>query len=158
MADPLLALSMPGDSSVAKDLSEFDARVLMAAWGHEWGERLKSAIKDEAPYRDDEDGTGSGEHLRDSIEFAGVKAIAGGISMSWTSDVPWAEFVITGTRPHDIYARFARMLHWVDGSGHDQFRRMVHHPGTDPNTFPLTALEHLLPEMTSSFAELFEEF
>jgi hypothetical protein len=73
--------------------------------------------------------------------------------MTWTSDVPYAEFVIGGTSPHPIYPKNVRALHWDD-----IFAAHVNHPGTKPDPFPRRAIDRLLPEMTSSLAALFEEF
>lgn len=41
---------------------------------------------------------------------------------------PYASFVESGTEPHEIRARRARALHWVDADG-DHFARRVQHPG-----------------------------
>jgi hypothetical protein len=48
------------------------------------------------------------------------------------TDVPYAKYVIGGTRPHDIYPRDKQALFWA-GAEHPV--RMVHHPGTKPNPF-----------------------
>lgn len=153
--DAFFGIGMIGNAGAAEELKAFDATELMAVWGRVWGDKLAEEMRTEAPYRED-DGSGSGEHLRDSIAFGGVEAGAGRISMTWTSDVPWAPFVVGGTEPHEIHARFARALHFLGSEG-EVFARSVNHPGTEPDPFPLRALEHLLPEMTESFAALFEE-
>lgn len=41
----------------------------------------------------------------------------------------YAFYVHEGTRPHTIYPRHARVLHWVSG-GLDRFAAFVRHPGT----------------------------
>jgi hypothetical protein len=48
------------------------------------------------------------------------------------TDVPYAKYVIGGTRPHDIYPRDKQALFWA-GAEHPV--RIVHHPGTKPNPF-----------------------
>jgi len=42
----------------------------------------------------------------------------------------YASFVEEGTAPHEIRARRAAALHWVDDAGEDHFARKVNHPGT----------------------------
>ena len=45
-----------------------------------------------------------------------------------------ASHVESGTRPHEIRARFASALRWEDGDG-VHFARRVQHPGTRPQPF-----------------------
>ena len=52
---------------------------------------------------------------------------------------PTAEYgaaIEYGTRPHEIRAKHAKALHWVDPeTGEDVFRRKVMHPGTRPQPY-----------------------
>ena len=158
MADPLLSLGMAGESDAASWLESFDAAARLVRWGSSWGERMAEEMRREAPYRESED-EGSdkdSEHLRDSIAFAGARPSAGGVEMTWTSDVAWAQFVIEGTGAHEIHATVAKALHWKSPEG-EHFAVSVMHPGTKANPFPLRAVERLAPEMAESLAMLFEE-
>lgn len=156
MPEPLLSIGM-GSLSGARDRVEaFEAVARLAGWAESWGVRMRDEMRKEAPYRDDADGDASGEHLRDSIAYAGAHPSASGVSMAWTSDVPYASFVVDGTEPHEIHAVVAKALHWRGPEG-DQFAVSVMHPGTQPNPFPLRAFEHLAPELAESLAALFEK-
>lgn len=145
VSDPLLAIGMSGDSS---KLEGFDSMAAMAEWAKTWARLVTTELAGEAPIGE---GDSSGA-LRDSIGPPAIEAGAGRVSMTWTSDVPYAGFVIEGTSPHPIYPKNVRALHWDD-----VFALHVNHPGTQPNPFPQRAIDHLLPEMTSSLADLFKE-
>lgn len=56
-----------------------------------------------------------------------------------TCDHPAVFYVLDGTRPHIIRARRAKYLRFEVG-GQVMFRKMVRHPGTDPNDFMGRAL------------------
>lgn len=46
-----------------------------------------------------------------------------------------------GTRPHEIKARNAKTLHYVDGDGLDHFPKRVWHPGTAPYPYMRPAFD-----------------
>lgn len=145
MADSFFSAALEGDSS---KLDGFDATAAMAEWAKKWANLVTAELAGEAP-------VGEGENsgaLRDSIGAPSIEAGAGRVSMTWTSDVPYAGFVIEGTSPHPIYPKNVKALHWDD-----VFALHVNHPGTQPNPFPQRAIDRLLPEMTASLADLFEE-
>lgn len=58
------------------------------------------------------------------------------VNLIATSDVPYARFVLEGTRAHDIYPNQAQALHWMNQMGDSVFSKVVHHPGTRANDFP----------------------
>lgn len=145
MSDPLLAIGMAGDSS---KLREFDALAAMSEWAKVWSRLVTAELAGEAPVGQDE----NAGRLRDSIGEPAIATGVGRVSMTWTSDVPYAEFVIGGTQPHPIYPKNVRALHWDD-----VFAMHVNHPGTKPDPFPQRAIDHLLPELTASLAAIFEE-
>lgn len=143
--DPFLAIGMSGDSSALED---FDATAAMTEWARVWARVVTAELAREAP-------VGQGENagaLRDSIGEPAIESGAGRVSMTWTSAVPYAPFVIEGTSPHPIYPVNVRALHWDD-----VFAAHVNHPGTKPNPFPERVIDRLLPEMSSSLADLFKE-
>lgn len=51
-----------------------------------------------------------------------------------------ASYIEEGTQPHEIEARNAQALHWIDEAG-EHFRRKVHHPGTAAMPFLAPAAE-----------------
>lgn len=83
---------------------------------------------------------GKTQNLRKGLQvhLDGVKAVL-------TSDQPYAEFVVRGTRPHVIEPTKARVLAFESGGGYGGgdmvFAMRVNHPGTKPNNFALDALE-----------------
>lgn len=104
------------------------------------------ALKDAAPVASR--GAGRGR-LRRSIrsrrEIGGDSA-----TVRFTTAVPYARYVLEGTRPHRITPRLARALHWVDGSG-SHFARGVNHPGTRPNPFPERARVAVQSDLAERF-------
>lgn len=136
---------MAGDSS---KLEHANPMALMAEWAKIWARLVTSELAGEAPVGQGDDAG----RLRDSIGAPDMEIGAGRVAMTWSTDVPYAPFVIEGTSPHPIYPKNVRALHWDD-----VFALHVNHPGTAANPFPQRAIDHLLPEMTSSLAALFEE-
>lgn len=63
-------------------------------------------------------------------------AFGAAVDLKATTDVPYAPYVLNGTRPHWIFPRNAKALHWVNQSGDDVFATAVHHPGNKANDFP----------------------
>jgi len=84
------------------------------------------------------------------------------------SDVPHFEWVVLGTRPHDIYPRAAvtylgstvregsgkSALFW-EGADHPVY--MVHHPGTAPNDYPSRALQNVDGEIEGRLQRFLDE-
>ncbi|PVX26225.1 MAG: hypothetical protein CW691_02130, partial [Candidatus Bathyarchaeum sp.] len=55
--------------------------------------------------------------------------------------VPYAKFVVEGTRPHEIRPVSANVLVFKAKSGDLVFTRLVRHPGTKPNPFIQRAVD-----------------
>ena len=89
------------------------------------------------------------------------------------SDVPYAKYVVGGTKPHLITPHNrprggwigssnpgsgpgSHVLHWI-GPGGEVFTPIVHHPGTKPNDFPERAISPMRPLIASRFAEAVQE-
>lgn len=97
-------------------------------------------------------------YLRDNIHSE-VAAGAGTVTLRYTTDAEYADWLIDGTGPHEIVPRNARYLHWVDpGTGEDVFRSRVWHPGTQPNDFPGRTADRVRPLVESAFGTVFERF
>lgn len=100
-------------------------------------------------------GPGAGR-LRQS-ETSREEAGPGSLMIVFYTTVPYAKFVIGGTRPHPIAARKARALRWTDAVGNASFARRVNHPGNRPNPFPERAMHLIGPAAAHLFAEACKE-
>jgi hypothetical protein len=65
-------------------------------------------------------------------------SLAGGatVDLAFVTDVPYARYVLEGTRPHTIVPRNKKALSWMNQMGDQVFATIVNHPGTRPNPFP----------------------
>lgn len=93
------------------------------------GRQLAGAMRREAPR-----GKGPGPHLADNISSKLVPS-PGGSQVQVSIGVPWATYVIKGTRPHSIGSPvFIEGVGWryigLSPSGAGKI-----HPGTKPNNF-----------------------
>jgi HK97 gp10 family phage protein len=70
--------------------------------------------------------------------------------------VPYAKFVVEGTRPHEIRPVSANVLVFKSKSGDLVFTRLVRHPGTKPNPFLQRAVDKAREQIDDIWAELFE--
>jgi hypothetical protein len=64
------------------------------------------------------------------------------------SRAPYSLYVEYGTRPHMIFPRFGKFLHF-QRKGVDYFVSHVHHPGTAGSYFMRRALDQCMPEVMS---------
>lgn len=96
------------------------------------GPKFRKMLQEEAP-------VDSGR-LRSSIRYT-RQTLIGSVHIRWTANVPYAPFVIEGTKAHRITAVAARTLHWKTGSGSGGFAKTVWHPETKPNNFPKRAAD-----------------
>lgn len=129
--------------------SRWAFRPVAATWRSRVAPVVLAALKDEAPvYKYDDPQLSRGQKpgdLKNSIKLDSVGGSVGeGIEMKFISDVPYATYVVTGTRGHEITPTRASMLHWARG-GQDFYRAFVNHPGTKPNDFPRRAIEKVQP-------------
>ena len=146
MSDPFLSFSMLGDSGAADELAAFDAIEQLRVWGAQWGPKVTEALQNAIP-------SGPDGPLGESIQFA-ISDAGGGISIQWTTDKFYARYLIEGTEAHGPDT--ASILHWVSGGG-DVWAHWV--SGIAPDTWPIyKAVGDLLPAMTDSLVELFEEW
>lgn len=104
------------------------------------------ALKREAPVAPR--GAGRGRLRRSIRSRRNIDAASA--QVTFAAHVPYARYVLEGTRPHRITPRMARALHWVDGSG-SHFARGVNHPGTKPNPFPARAREAVQSDLAERF-------
>ena len=71
--------------------------------------------------------------------------------------VPYAKFVVEGTRPHKIYPVSASVLVFKAKSGDLVFTKHVRHPGTKPNPFLQRAVDKAREQIDDIWNELFED-
>ncbi|OPG13749.1 hypothetical protein B1L11_06465 [Microbispora sp. GKU 823] len=74
-----------------------------------------------------------------------------GPTASYGADVEY------GTKPHEIRARNAKALHWVDDEGNDIFRKRVWHPGTSPQPYMRPAFEKAIEPLPEILAQVGEK-
>lgn len=120
-------------------------------WAVTVGLVARDAVKARAPV-----GRGvSAGQLRNSINMQRSGG-AGVMQVDIVAFVPYAGYVVDGTRPHMIVPRNAKVLHFQAG-GADVFTRRVNHPGTKPNPFARVAVEAVLPAVRAAFTEIMQE-
>jgi hypothetical protein len=115
------------------------------------GPKLARRIREHAP-------RGKGPkagRLADSTRYTRQTRI-GVVRMEFHSNVPYAPFVIRGTKAHDIVPKAAKVLHWTAPGGMGVFARRVHHPGTKPNPYPRAALNAMMPQLAAQWRATFE--
>jgi hypothetical protein len=63
------------------------------------------------------------------------------IGFTATSPQPLGTYIVKGTKPHIIRAKFAKALYffWPRGGGKYYSRKSVRHPGTKPNPYTVRA-------------------
>lgn len=127
----------------------------IAQWSGEIQPLVRDALKKEAPVNKSTDPQVRPGRLRDSIRSED-KTTGMGVTITFVSHVPYAKWVISGTKEHDIEVKAARWLHW-QSHGVDYFRKIVHHPGTAPNDFPERALRPLEDVIKRRLAEIMRE-
>lgn len=113
-------------------------------WADEIGPKIAQKLSQNAPKV-----TG---RLAGSIRYQRETA-AGAVEIQFHSNVPYAGYVIGGTKPHIIEPVAARALHWHDTRGADVFAMVVHHPGTKPNPFNQRTLDDMRGEIITSYME-----
>lgn len=127
----------------------------IAQWSAEMQPLIRDALKRQAPVNKSTDPQVRPGRLRDSIRSED-KTTAANTTVTFYSTVPYAKYVISGTKEHDIEVKAARWLHW-QSHGVDYFRKKVHHPGTAPNDFPERALRPLESTIQRRLNEIMRE-
>lgn len=127
----------------------------IAQWSAEMQVLVRDALKAEAPVNKSDDPRVRPGRLRDSIRSED-KTTGDGVTITFVSHVPYAKYVIDGTKAHDIEVKAARWLYWQKG-GVDHFAKKVHHPEVAPNDFPERALRPLESEIKRRLTEIMRE-
>lgn len=146
---------------------KFDWGTAASTWAAGAAPRAQTALKIMAPVSKANSTGPKPGRLRESISERREPS-AGAMMVVLYSTMPYAKYVIGGTRPHVIRAQArtrggwtgpytglpgpgSHTLHWIGADGGDVFRMQVHHPGTKPDNFP----ERALMPLQAMFSELF---
>lgn len=121
------------------DLTQFAAILADSVWHHL--AEVTAEVKQVAPvYRGaDPRRQSSAGKYRDELEGE-IEPYSGGVRLKVMGAAPLTDWIIEGTSAHEIVAVRAGTLMFYATSGGIMFRRIVHHPGTQPNPFYERAL------------------
>jgi len=93
--------------------------------------------------------------LRNAIRAANPERIlGGGAQVKVVANKSYAQYVETGTEPHEIRPKHKKALFWP-GAEHPV--KVVHHPGTKPKPFMYPALESNFKNITREVAKGVDE-
>ena len=125
------------------EVSEFSRRLkvmhqmapqLVDQWLHKTvGPMLLKYMREEAPQA-----SGRLVNALRQVDAPGSVAVG-------TRGVPYIQFVVEGTRPHDIKPRNGSVLAFKVG-GRTVFAKVVHHPGTKANDFMTRAAKRAIKD------------
>lgn len=130
----MITVSLQGGFVGVTPLERFNWMKSAVAWADEVGPLVRTALKAQAPVGE---GANAGR-LRNSIRYE-RRTRSTLVQLRFGSGVPYAKYVVRGTKAHPIYPVAARALRFM-GSGGVVFAKGVKHPGTRPNDFPRRAL------------------
>jgi hypothetical protein len=171
-----MSITMTISGADSSPLRRFHWPTAATAWAEEVAPRSREAVKAMSPVGKGAlrtGGTGGKPGaLRDSVSCRNEPS-EGRMWVVLYSTVPYAPFVIGGTKPHVIQAHArtrggwtgpytgqpgagSHTLHWVSG-GTDFFAMKVNHPGTKPDNFPERAISPLRPWLIERFASACQE-
>lgn len=146
----MTGVGVEGDSEAFRS---FKWTQLAVKFADEWGPKILTALRQEAPVA--QEGAGSGR-LRDKLHFE-RKTLIGSLTMLFTDDVPYFPYVIHGTTGGQIIKPVAaRALHWTIG-GADVFAKQVTRGDTPANDFPSRVWDRMSEEVSNSFRETIRE-
>jgi hypothetical protein len=134
-------------------LGRFNFLKAAVTWSDVIGPPVRTSLQRAAPVGQSADGSYLGGRLRQSIRYQ-RKTTGGGVQVQFISGVPYAQYVIDGTKPHVIRANAARALRIPLRGGGVIFRAQVYHPGTQPNPFPRRVLVEMEPFVQRTLRDL----
>lgn len=142
----LMSFNIDGLNKSEDVIKKFQWKTLSLRWADSVKPKLLSEIKRETPFR-----TGK---LRNNTTVSVVSS-SNSVRLVFRADgVPYAPYVIHGTRPHKIVPKSAKVLHWTT-NGANVFARSVNHPGNKPNNYPERASRRALGDISKAMAEAF---
>lgn len=102
---------------------------------------LLYALREEAPVSDGRDPRKTPGQLQDSLRSRQSAHYGGGLTLEYRA-IDYAEYVIRGTRPHEIYPHApSGVLAFYGADGMLHYAKHVSHPGTQPNPFNVKGWE-----------------
>lgn len=135
-------------------------------WADDVGPQLRSELKREAPVaHPDPAGRNRPGRLRDSIRYE-RRTHAPDVDLYFNAHTPYAKYVVNDTRPHEIYPKAARYLHFWTPYGAPTNEHFVgprgtpahvNHPGTKANRFNERAMHTMHPKIEQRFVEIMRE-
>lgn len=149
-----MSLTLTVDRSGIPSWQKFRWEDAAAIWSREATPLGLAMLRAHTPFGQGHQGAGRLRQSTSSREEPGP----GSLMITFYTTVPYARYVIGGTRPHPIAARNARALHWLGPGGiGDHFARRVNHPGNRPNPYPERVMALIGPEVARLFAEAVKE-
>lgn len=136
----------------------FEWMVAAAKWADTAGPIVRTALKAESP-------VGKGPRagrMRDSIRYH-RRTSGSSIQMVFNAYTPYAKYVISGTKAHEIYPVAARYLHFKGRGGGDVFvgprgsGAHVNHPGTKANPFNRRAMDEVRPVIQHLYTQIMRD-
>jgi hypothetical protein len=132
------------------NFSRWSFALMASTWRSRIAPVVLDALRQEAPvYKYDDPQLSRGQKPGDLKKSIKLDTVGGGIAsaeMVFVSDVPYAGYVVSGTRGHPIPKEGggAKTLRWTR-NGVTNYRRSVQHPGTHANNFPQRAITAVGP-------------
>lgn len=145
-----MSITMTIDREGVSPFGKFRWEDAAGIWAREAAPLGRSMLRAQAPFF-----TGA---LRESISVREEPSAASYLILFWTQ-VPYAKYVLGGTRAHTIAAKNAQALRWMANRGHGpaMFAKRVNHPGTKANPFPERAMARIGPAIAEGFARACKE-
>jgi hypothetical protein len=147
----MISMQVSGATAETTPLAHFNFLNAAKIWADAIGPTVNAALAKKAPRAP---GPGSGK-LAQSIRYE-RKVTEDSVAVQFISNVPYAGYVIDGTKRHVIEPRSARALAWLNyghAPGAYQFAMRVNHPGTKPNPFPQEVLTEMMPEIQQALRD-----
>lgn len=112
-----------------------------------------------AQFTFDESQRGAGRHNKTGALFQSLYNRSAGNGRAVGHDTgraPHAEFVLLGTKPHDIRPKNKKALRWASG-GKFFFSKLVHHPGNRADPYLFQAGDAALRNFSAFVDKAFKE-
>ncbi len=136
----------------AQAFRSFNPRRGAVACPPAWAPRMRPAPRAAAPGAA---GADAGRR-RDRLQFQ-RRTTVGSMTMLFTDDVPYFDYVIKGTTGGQIIRPVAaRALHWSDAGG-DYFAKSVVRGDTPANDFPSRVWDRMAEEVQNGFRDKIRE-
>jgi hypothetical protein len=164
-----MSMTMSRGGNMPASAYAFQWMVASAKWADTIGPVVLGGLRAAAPVGQPQEVTNSSPlatrhrigNLRDSIRYS-KDASETVTTATFTAYVPYAGYVIEGTRAHEIWPKSAKYLHFAS-RGTEYFvgpkgtQAHVNHPGTAPNPFNRRVIEELMDWIQETYTEIMQE-